>query len=182
METCSGLWAGQAVSPTFSNTQELSWIFIGRTDGEVETPILWPPDAKNRFIWEDPDAGKDWRQEETGRTEDEMVSWHHQLKGHEFEWTPGVDDGQGGLVCCGSWGRKESDTTEQLNWCFPPSASPPPFIWFVLSVSSFRKPKSFYICPTAVIIAWHLSVYFPLSCQRTLLEMVSIHLGHMPHS
>ena len=92
-----------------------SWIFIGRTDPEVETPILWPPDAKNWFTGKDPDAGKDWRQEEKGMTEDETVGWHHWLNGHEFEQAPGVGDGQGGLVCCSSWCRKESDMTEQQN-------------------------------------------------------------------
>ena len=93
-----------------------SWIFIGRTDTEAETPILWPPDAKNWLIGKDPDGGKDWRQEEKGMTEDAMVGWHHWLKGPEFEQTLGVGDGQGGLACCYSWGRKESDTTEWLNW------------------------------------------------------------------
>ena len=93
-----------------------SWIFIGRTDVEAETPILWPPDVKSWLIWKNPDAGKDWRQEEKGTTEDEMVGWHHWLDGHEFEEALGVDDGQGGLVCCSPWGRKELDTTEQLNW------------------------------------------------------------------
>ena len=93
-----------------------SWIFIGRTDVEAETPILGPPDAKSWPIWKDPDAGKDWGQEEKEMTEDEMVGWHHWLNGHGFGWTPGVGDGQGGLVCCGSWGCKESDMTEQLNW------------------------------------------------------------------
>ena len=93
-----------------------SWIFIGRTDAEAETPILWPPDAKNWLICKDPDAGKDWRQEEKGMTEYEMVGWHHWLDGRESEWTPGDGDGQGGLACCNSWGRKESDTTELLNW------------------------------------------------------------------
>ena len=78
--------------------------------------ILWPPDAKKWLIWKDPDAGKDWRWEEKGTTEDEMVGWHHRINGHEFEQAPGVDDGQGGLACCSPWGRKESDTTEQLNW------------------------------------------------------------------
>ena len=77
-----------------------SWIFIGRANVEAETPIVWPPNAKNWLIWKDPDAGKDWRWEEKVTTEDEMVGWHHQLSGHEFEWTPGVGDGQGGLVCC----------------------------------------------------------------------------------
>ena len=90
--------------------------FFGRTDVEAETPILWPPDVKSWLIWKDPDAGKDWWQEEKGMTEDEMVGWHHWLDGHVFGWTPRVGDGQGGLACCGSWGHKESDTTERLNW------------------------------------------------------------------
>ena len=93
-----------------------SWVFIGRTDVEAETPILWPPDVKIWLIWKDPDAGKDWGQEEKGTTKEEMVGWHHQLHGHGFRWTPGVADGQGGLACCGSWGHKESDMTEGLNW------------------------------------------------------------------
>ena len=82
----------------------------------METPILWPPDVKSWFIGKDPDAGKDWRQEEKGTTEAEMVGWHHWHNGHGFGWTLWVGYGQGGLVCCGSWGRKESDTTEWLNW------------------------------------------------------------------
>ena len=93
-----------------------SWVFVGRTDVEAETPILWPPDAKRWLIGKDPDAGKDWGQEEKGTTEDEMVGWHHWLYGHGFEWTPGAGDGQGGLACCDSWGCKESDMTEWLNW------------------------------------------------------------------
>ena len=93
-----------------------TWVFIGRTDVEAETPILRPPDVKSWLIWKDPDAGKDWRQEEKGTTEDEMAGWHHRLDGHEFGWTPGVSDGQGDLACCNSWGHKESDTTERLNW------------------------------------------------------------------
>ena len=95
-----------------------SWISIGRTDVEAETPILWPRDAKSWLIGKDPDAGEDWGQEEKGTTEDEMAGWHHWLDGHrvQFEWTPGVGDGQGGLVCCSSWGHKKSDMTEQLNW------------------------------------------------------------------
>ena len=79
-------------------------------------PILWPPDAKSWLIWKAPDAGKDCGQEEKVTIEDEMVGWHHQLDRHEFWWTPGVGDGQGGLAGCGSWGRKELDTTERLNW------------------------------------------------------------------
>ena len=83
-----------------------SWVFIGRTDVEAETPILWPPDAKSWLIWKDPDAGKDWRVEEKGTTEDEMVGWDHRLNGHEFEQALGVGDGQRSLVCCSPWGRK----------------------------------------------------------------------------
>ena len=93
-----------------------SRLLIGRTDAEAETPILWLLDAKSWLIWKDLDAGKDWRWEEKGTTEDEMAGWHHRLDGHEVEWTLGVGDGQGGLACCSPWGHKESDTTEQLNW------------------------------------------------------------------
>ena len=85
------------------------WIFIGRTDAEAETLILWPPDAKNWLTGKDPDAGKDWRWEEKGTTEDAVDGWHNWLDGHEFEQTPGVGDGQGSLVCCSPWGHKESD-------------------------------------------------------------------------
>ena len=92
-----------------------SWIFIGRIDAEAETPILLPPDVKNWLIGKDPDAGKDWRQEEKGTTEDEMVGWHHWLDGHEFEKALGVGDEQGVLAYCSPWGCKELDTTEWLN-------------------------------------------------------------------
>ena len=92
-----------------------SRIFIGRTDVEAETPILWPHDTKSRLIREDPDTGKDWRQEK-GTTEDEMVGWHHRHGGHEFEQALGVGDGEGSLVCCSPWGHQELDMTEQLNW------------------------------------------------------------------
>ena len=95
-----------------------SWVFIERTDVEAETPILWPSVEKSRLIWKEPDAGKDWRQEEKGMTEDEMVGWHHhRLNGHGFGWTLGVGDGQGGLACCGSWGRRVGhDWATELNW------------------------------------------------------------------
>ena len=93
-----------------------SWVFIGRNNAEAETPVLWPPHTKSWLIGKDPNAGKDWGQEEKGMTEDEMAGWHHRFDGHGFGWTPGVGDGQGSLVCCDSWGRKESDMTEGLNW------------------------------------------------------------------
>ena len=93
-----------------------SWVFIGRTDAEAKTPILWSSHGKSWLIGKYPDAGRDWGQEEKRMTEDEMAGWHHWLDGRESEWTPGVGDGQGGLACCDSWGRKESDTTERLIW------------------------------------------------------------------
>ena len=105
-------WESHGVHPK----GDQSWVFIGRTDVEAQTPKLWLPDVNSWLIWKDPDAGKDWGQEEKGTTEDEMAGWHHQLNGHGFGWTPRVGDGQGGLVCCGSWGHNDSDTTEQLNW------------------------------------------------------------------
>ena len=92
------------------------WDFFGRNDAKAETPVLWPPHEKSWLSGKDSDAGRDWGQEEKGMAEDEMAGWHHWLDGHKFEWTLGVGDGQGGLVCCNSWGHKESDTTEQLNW------------------------------------------------------------------
>ena len=97
-------------------TGDQSWVFIGRTNVEVETLILWPPDVKSWLTGKDPDSGKDCRQEEKGEKEDEMVGCHHRLNGRGFGWTPGVGDGQGGLAFCSSWGHKESDTTEWLNW------------------------------------------------------------------
>ena len=92
------------------------WDFFGRNDDKAETPILWPPHAKTWLIGKDSDAGRDWGQEEKGMIEDEMAGWHHWLDGRESGWTLGVGDGQGGLACCDSWGRKESDMTERLIW------------------------------------------------------------------
>ena len=94
-----------------------SWVFIGTTDAEAETPVLWPPHAKSWLIGKDPDAGRDWGQEEKGTTEDEMAGWHHRLDAHEFGWTLGVGDGQGGLACCDSWGcRVRHNWATELNW------------------------------------------------------------------
>ena len=90
--------------------------FFGGNDAKAETPVLWPPHAKSWLIGKDSDAGRDWGQEEKGTTEEEMAGWHHWLDGRESQWTPRVGDGQGGLACCDSWGRKESDMTERLNW------------------------------------------------------------------
>ena len=103
---------GKEIQPVRPKRNQ-SWIFVGRTDAEAETPILWPPDFKELTDWKRPNAGNDWRQEK-GTTEDEMAGWH--LNGHGFGWTLGVGDGQGSLTCCSPWGRKKPDTTEQLNW------------------------------------------------------------------
>ena len=103
------------IQPVHSKGDQ-SWDFFGRNDAEAETPVLWPPHVKSWRIGKDSDAGRDWGQEEKVTTEDEMAGWHHWLDGRESEWTPGVGDGQGGLAYCDSWGRKELDTTERLNW------------------------------------------------------------------
>ena len=102
--------------PTSHPKRNQSWIFIGKTNAEAETPILWPLDVKNWLIWKDSDAREDWRQEEKVMTEDEMVGWHHRLDGYEFEQAPWVGDVQGSLVCCSTWGHKELDMTLRLNW------------------------------------------------------------------
>ena len=114
-----------------------SWVFFGRNDAEAETPILWPPDVKSWLIWKDPDAGRDWGQEGKGTTEDEMVGWHHRLNGHGFGLTPGFGDGQGGLACS-SRGRKESDTTERLNWT--------KYSYLSLSYDTFHLINIDYLC------------------------------------
>ena len=109
------LWTARRSNPSILKGNQ-SWIFIGRTDAEAETPILWPLNSKKWLIGKAPDAGKDWRQEEKGTTEDEMVGWHHWLDGHEFEQALGFGDGRGRLAYCSPWGRKKSDVTEWLNW------------------------------------------------------------------
>ena len=108
-------WDCKEIQPVHLKGDQSS-VFFGRTNAKAETPVLWPPHAKSWLIGKDSDTGRDWRQEEKGMREDEMAGWHHRLDGREFEWTPGIGDVQGGLAYCNSWGRKESDTTEQLNW------------------------------------------------------------------
>ena len=103
------------IQPVHSKGDQ-SWVFFGGNDAKAEALVLWPPHVNSWLIGKDSDAGRDWGQEEKGTTEDEMAGWHHWLNGHEFGWTPGVGDGQGGLGCCNSWGRRESDMTERLNW------------------------------------------------------------------
>ena len=99
-------WTARRSNQSINPKENQHWIFIGRTDAEDEAPILWPPDAKNWLIGKDPDAGKDWKQEEKGTTENEMVRWHHWLNRHEFEQAPGDGEGQGSLACCSPWGHK----------------------------------------------------------------------------
>ena len=133
------------------------WILIGRTDAEVEAPILWPPDAKNWLIGKDPDAGKDWGQEEKGTTEDEMVGWHHWLSGHEPGQTPRGGEGQGSLACCSPWGHKGSDTTERLNTTtllsFRLGLHSMPGNALRLRAASPKRPKAL---PTFLSAGWNL--------------------------
>ena len=117
------------------------WDFFGRNDAEAKTPVLWPPHAKSWLIGKDSDAGRGWGQEEKGTTEDEMAGWHHWLDGRESEWTLGIGDGQGGLVCCNSWGHKKLDMTERLNWT-DSSIKTIPWLFF----PSFPK-KSYRVLP-----------------------------------
>ena len=108
-------WECKEIQPVHSEGDK-PWDFFRRNDAKAETPVLWPPHVKSWLTGKDSDAGRDWGQEEKGTTEDEMAGWHHWLDGCESQWTPGVGDGQGGLACCDSWGRKESDMTERLIW------------------------------------------------------------------
>ena len=117
----------------------IAWDFFGRNDAKAETPVLWPPHAKSWLIGKDSDAGRDWGQEEKGTTEDEMAGWHHGLDGRESEWTLGDGDGQAALACCDSWGRKESDTTERLNWIeFA-------FSWWQMNLNFLASHTSFFL-------------------------------------
>ena len=113
-KTLESPWNSKEIQPVSPKGNQ-SWIFIGRTDADTEASVLWPPNTKSQFISKDPNAGKDWSQEETRMTEDKMVWWHHRLNGHEFEQALGDGEGQGGLVCCSPLGLKESDTTERLD-------------------------------------------------------------------
>ena len=118
------------------------WVFFGRNDAKAETPVLWPPHEKSWLIGKDFDAGRDWGQEEKRTTEDEMSGWHLRLNGREFQWTPGVGDGQGCLGCCNSWGFKESDMTEWLNWiCL---CAPSKLCW-IPDTKSYAKLTGTYV-------------------------------------
>ena len=139
------------IKPVYPKGNQL-WIFIGRIDAEAEAPILWPPDTKNWLIWKDPDGGKDWRQEEKGMTEDEMVGWRHLLNGHGFEQTPGDSEGQGSLECRSPRGRKESDTTEWPNSnkgkCYLPSELGWYLHWWVKFLAPCHKSGASLVAQT----------------------------------
>ena len=125
--------------------EDQPWDFFGRNDAKAETPVLWPPHVKSWLTGKDSDAGRDWKQEEKGTTEDEMAGWHHWLNGRESEWSPGVGDGQRGLECCDSWGRKASDTTERLNWT---ELSTP--------LKSYLHVSSKFSFPLSIVTSWYL--------------------------
>ena len=145
------------IQPVHSEGDQ-SWVFIGRTDAKAETPTLWPPHAKSWIIGKSPDAWRDWGQEEEGTIEDEMAGWHHRLDGHEFEWTPGVGDGQRGLTYCNLWDRKESDTTERLNWTEITSLSPWTHLILMSLCYALGLCRSQKLCPAPFPAA---SCYFP---------------------
>ena len=133
-----------------------SLIFIQRTDAEAETPIFWPPDAKNQLTGKDPDAGKDLRQEEKGMTRDEIVGWHHRLYGHEFEEVPGTGDGQGSLVCCSPWDLKELDTSEWLNWTVVNLK------WMAKITCMYILLKELPISRNVIQVVWSIRLYWKI--------------------
>ena len=149
-KTLESLLDCKEIQPVHSEGDQ-PWDFFGRNDAKAETPVLWPPHAKVWLIGKDSDAGRDWGQEEKGMTEDERAGWHHWLDGHESEWTPGVGDGQGGLACCDSWGRKELDTTEQLNWTEVNTFSG---IWGIHSQILIRLTVKYFAAVVGFIIQW----------------------------
>ena len=150
--------------------KEISPEYIGRTDAEAETPILWPQDAKNWLNGKDPNAWKDWRQEEKGMREDEMVGWHHRLDEREFEQAPGVGDGQGSLACCSPWGRKESDTTERLNWTESHLTTPPSLIHqcYVLDTIFYYLILFYLLYSTYYYVKLYLFICLLLYCLSLL--------------
>ena len=150
------------------------WDFFGRNDAKAETPVLWPPGAKSWLIGKDSDAGRDWGQEEKGTTEGEMAGWHHWLDGRESQWTPGVGDGQGGLACCDSWGHKESDTTERLNWT--------ELNWSLIYVSHWLPSIFCPLSPLAFLLCggFLLFLSFPLFLPPSLVFLSSTLLSFLP--
>ena len=156
---------------TFQVLRDQPWDFFGRNDAKAETPVLWPPHAKSWLTGKDSVAGRDWGQQEKGTTEDELAGWHHWLDGRESEWTPGVGVGQGGLACCNSWGRKESDTTEQLFWS--------DLIWF--NIALYRiEPCFHHQSHSQLGVVFALVHPFILSGVISLLISSSISVTYQP--
>ena len=147
------------------------WDFFGRKDAKAETPVLWPPHAKTWLIGKDSDAGRDWGQEEKGTTEDEMAGCHHQLDGRESEWTPGVGDGQGGLACCNSWGRKQSDMTERLNWTELKVENIFSMLYFTLFTTDVKHKYVYFL--QLLYFFWQFKLYIYVCMYTQLLHMAS---------
>ena len=156
---------GKEIQPVHPKGDQ-SWLLIRRTDAKAEIPMLWPPDLESWLIWKDPDAGKDWGQEEKGTTEGEMAGWHHRLNGHEFGWTLGVGDGQGGPACCNSWGLEELGMTEQLNW-----TEHTLLLMFLLTV---YQGSNFSTSAPTVVIIWFLDSSHPDSYE-TVCHCFNLH-------
>ena len=154
-----------------SNKSILKEISPGRTDAEAETPILWLPDAKSWLTGKDPDGGKDWGQEEKGMTKDEMIGWHDRLDGHEFEQVLGVGDGQGSLACCSSWGCKELDMTEWLNWTELITHSSSYNTWKV-----FSEEEAYYV---SIISVWEIKVLISFAYLIKINIFIYIYIKHM---
>ena len=160
-KTLEGPLDCKEIQPVHSEGDQ-PWDFFGRNDAKAETPVLWPPHAKSWLIGKDSDPGRDWGQEEKGMTEDEMAGWYHGLDGHESEWTPGAGDGQGGLAWCNSWGCKQSDTTERLNWTELERGQG----WVFLSQEQqFSLARSF-----PWFLQWRI-YFFPQRCSSKLLKI-----------
>ena len=173
---------GKEIKPVnFRGNQ--SWIFTGSTDDEAEAPILWPPDVMNWLLRNDPDAGKDWRQEEKGMAEDEMVGWQSQLDGHDFEQALGDGDGQGSLVCCRPWSHKEPDMTEQLNWTEPNWVTiMNTSVWWVLSHNLHSwEPSSIIkvINPCIMLMTLKTTIYDCIYVCFTFYLHFMLWLGHL---
>ena len=162
-KTLESPWDSKEIQPVHSEDQP--WYFFGGNDAKAETPVLWPPHVKSWLIGKNFDAGRDWGQEEKGTTEDEMAGWHHWLDEREFEWTPGVGDGQGGLARCNSWGCKELDTTEQLNWTELKKSRGAPCFWNQ-EVECCHQESSFSLHLSAVLSSMLASLL-----QRCLLSV-----------
>ena len=155
-------------------------LLFGRNDAKAEIPIPWSPHAKSWLIRKASDAGRDWGQEEKGMTEDEMAGWHHQLDGREFEWTPGVGDGQGGLACCNSWGCKESDMTERLNWTehFVSFSSLMPLRLLPLKAQKHKSCHAIFLCE--ILECFSIIIKFKLLTGIPWFYLFHLHCHSLP--